>query len=114
MELTEWRTRKQEFVLPSGLTVSLKRVSLLDLAAKGNIPQNLMAPVEEAVHRKPTDKFTLTELRKFSEVAVFVAKSCLIGPEGLDVNELSWEDIQSIYVWANEIGGKLEPFRSEP
>lgn len=113
MKLTEWRNRKFPFTLPSGLEVELRKVSLLDLAAKGTIPQNLMAPVEEAVARKPGDKFTLAELKKFAEVATYVASSCLAGPEGLTVEELAWEDIQAIYVWANEVSGKLEPFRKE-
>ena len=45
MDLSAWRERRlggEEFTLPSGLVMRLRRVSLLDLAAGGQIPAPLV------------------------------------------------------------------------
>ena len=43
MNLDEWRARQQgeDYTLPSGLDVRLKKVALLDLVQRGQIPDTL-------------------------------------------------------------------------
>lgn len=115
MDLQTWRAQGQtkEFVLPSGLEVTLKKISLVDLATRGSIPQTLKAPIEQTLNRKTADRPTVDELAKFAEVARYVAKCCIVSPPELEAEELPWEDVQAIYAWANEVGAALVPFRKE-
>ena len=116
MKLDEWRALREggeEATLPSGLEVRLRRVSVLDLAQSGKIPQTLRPKIEELI-RDPNRKVSLDEFSEFAEVVNLVAAQCLAGPEGLDVDELPWADRQAIYLWANEATGRLETFRAQP
>ena len=115
MNLDEWRERQQgeEYTLPSGLDVRLKRVALLDLVQGGKIPQTLTAPVAEIIKRKPDAAVELADLEKFGGVLDLVAEACIVGPEGLSVKELPAADKQEIFNWANTPAGKLRPFRRQ-
>lgn len=115
MNLEQWRARQagEDFTLPSGLDVRLKRVSLLDLVQGGRIPQTLHAPVAEMMKRKPDAGVELADLEKFGGVLDLVAAACLVGPDGLDVAELPAADKQAIFNWANEAAGRLQPFRPQ-
>mgnify|MGYP000971814741 CR=1 FL=1 len=117
MNLEEWRKRRQQgedATLPSGLTVQLRQVSMLDLAAKGEIPQTLKPQIDALMQggNKVKD-VTLDGLYKFVGVIDLVVGACLAGPEGLAVDELSYGDKVAIFNWANEASGKLQPFRRE-
>lgn len=116
MNLEEWRARQagEEFTLPSGLDVRLKRVALLDLVQGGKIPQTLHAPVAEMMKRKPDAGVELADLEKFGGVLDLVARACLVEPADLDVAELPAADKQEIFNWANQMAGKLQPFRRQP
>jgi hypothetical protein len=117
MNLAKWRARQQQgeaFTLPSGLTVQLKRVALMELAHGGQIPTTLRVPVAEMLKRRPDQAVDLGDLEKFGAVMTLVAGACLVGPEGLTVAELPSADVQAIFEWANRPAGKLEPFRPEP
>jgi len=115
MNLAEWRARQQQgeaFTLPSGLDVQLKKVSLMDLAQAGQIPTTLRAPVAEMLKRKPDQPVDLADVEKFGQVLDVVVRACLVEPAELDLAELSGNDKQAIFNWANQVAGKLEPFRS--
>lgn len=116
MKLDEWRRMRQEgeeATLPSGLDVKLRRVSVLDLAQGGKIPQTLRPKIDELI-REPNRKVSLDEFSDFAEVVNLVAAQCLVEPTGLEVLELPWTDRQAIYLWANEATGRLETFRQQP
>ena len=115
MNLEEWRARQagEEFTLPSGLDVRLKRVALLDLVQGGKIPQTLHAPVAQMLKRKPDAGVELADLERFGGVLDLVARACIVEPEGLDVAELSAADKQEIFIWASSATGKLQPFRRQ-
>lgn len=116
MNLKEWREKRQageEARLPSGLEVRLRRVSVLDLAQGGRIPQTLAPKVSELM-RNPDRSMGLEELSELSEIVDLVAASCVVEPAELDVaKELPWADRMAIYMWANEASGRLETFRGE-
>ena len=116
MNLAEWRARQagEEWTLPSGLDVKLKKVALVDLAQGGKIPQTLRAPVDEMMKFKGTDRVGLENITDFAAVVDLVVSSCLVGPEGLTAEELPWDDKMAIFKWANQTADKLVPFRREP
>jgi hypothetical protein len=117
MNLAEWRARQQQgeaFTLPSGLEVRLKKVALIDLAQAGQIPTTLRAPVAEMLKRKPDQPVDLADVEKFGQVLDVVVRACLVEPAELDLAELSGNDKQAIFNWANQPAGKLEPFRHQP
>ena len=117
MNLDEWRSKRQQgenATLPSGLTVQLRQVSMLDLAAKGQIPQTLKPKIEELMQGGgKAAKVTLGSLSQYVEVIDLVVGACLAGPEGLTVDELPYQDKIAIFNWANEVSGKLQSFRPE-
>ena len=116
MNLAEWRARQQEgeaFTLPSGLEVRLKKVALMDLAAAGQIPTTLRAPVAEILKRKVDQPLDLSDVEKFAQVLDVVCKACIIAPAELTLAELGSFDKQAIFNWANQPAGKLEPFRRQ-
>jgi hypothetical protein len=115
MNLAEWRARQagEEYTLPSGLDVVLKKVALIDLAQGGKIPQTLRAPVDEMMKSRGMDRVGLEQISEFTAVVDLVATACLAGPEGLTLTELPWADKLAIFTWANAQADKLVPFRRE-
>ena len=115
MNLAEWRARQagEEWTLPSGLDVKLKKVALVDLAQGGKIPQTLRAPVDEMMKLRGNERVGLEEIAGFAAVVDLVATACLAGPDGLDIKELPWADKLAIFTWANAQADKLVPFRRE-
>ena len=116
MNLSEWRAKQagEEFTLPSGLDVTLRRASLIDLAQRGAIPETLRPAVDELTARGTgVQKLTVDELGEFAKVVDAIVAACIVGPEGLTVEELPWDDRMAIYQWANESSGKLAPFRGQ-
>lgn len=114
MNLSEWRKVRAEgspATLPSGLEVQLKRVSALDLAEKGQIPQELRPQLEKVIAGEKTQNISLDEFEGFADVINVVCTACLVGPKGLDVAELPYNDRLAIFLWANEVTGKLVTFR---
>jgi hypothetical protein len=117
MNLAEWRARQQEgeaFTLPSGLEVRLKKVALMDLAQAGQIPTTLRAPVAEILKRRPDQTVDLADVEKFGHVLDVVCKACIVEPAELKPEELPSYDKQAIFNWANQVAGRLEPFRHQP
>ena len=117
MNLAEWRARQQQgeaFTLPSGLEVRLKKVALIDLAQAGQIPTTLRAPVAEMLKRKPDQSVDLADVEKFGQVLDMVCQACIVEPAELDVAELGSFDKQAVFNWANQVAGRLEPFRHQP
>ena len=117
MNLDEWRSKRQQgegATLPSGLTVQLRQVSMLDLAARGQIPQTLKPQIDALMQSGgKLDKMSLDAVNKFVGVVDLIVGACLAGPDGLTVDELTYQDKIAIFNWANEVSGKLQPFRPE-
>ena len=115
MNLSEWRQKQagEEFILPSGLDVKLRKVSMMDLAQRGNIPETIRPAVDEFITRGKDGKIGLSDIQQFGQVIDLVVQSCLVEPADLDIGELPWGDRQAIFAWANEQAASLSRFRGE-
>jgi len=114
MNLQEWRKKRSqgdEYTLPSGLTVYLKKVGVLDLAGKGQIPATLEPQLNELMQTGKVKSITIGDFAKFAEMIDTVAKACIVQPAELDIEELPYEDRVEIFQWANAQTAKLQPFR---
>jgi len=122
MDLKAWRQRLAQgevFVLPSGLQVRLRRVSLLDLAEQGEIPAPITAAVN-SVFDSRVRNLTVEETGAFADVVNLLVRAALIdpqpGPEDDDthicVTSMPMKDRLAIYNWCQEAQGLL-PFRQE-
>ena len=115
MNLQEWREAQRsgaEYTLPSGLDVTLKPVSLLDMAAGKSIPQTLIGPVNDVIANAANAVPSLDNLAAMGPVVDLVASACLVSPADLSIAELPFGDKLAIFEWAN--GGeqkKLANFR---
>lgn len=116
MNLEEWRALRAQgepATLPSGLEVRLRRVGTLDLAQQGRIPQELRPQLEASMQQGQARAVSLENFQEFAGVIDLVCAACLVTPEGLDVGELPYDDRLAIFMWANEVSGKLKTFRPE-
>ncbi len=128
MNLAEWREQQVEAAtLPSGLEMSLKRVSLTDLVMNGEIPNTLISVFEEAQQEgdfNPDEfmkSFDFADFSKFTDVYNVVVKACAVEPpvldepsdEALGIKEISYEDKKFIFDWANKGVAQLKKFRDE-
>jgi hypothetical protein len=116
MNLQEWRqAQATEATLPSGLEVTLRKVTLIDLAQGGRIPETLRPAVDSLLARaaKEGKPMTLADFEQFAGVVDLIVAAALVGPEGLTVAELPWPDRMAIYQWANEVSAQLATFRSK-
>lgn len=115
MNLDEWRAAQiTEATLPSGLEVTLKRLTVLDLAQAGRIPETIRPAVDAMLKRGAEGvTVTLANMQEFAAVVNLVVGACLVGPEGLTVEELPWLDKQAIFQWANEASANLNTFRTK-
>lgn len=114
MNLAEWRALQSEgddATLPSGLTVKLRRVGVMDLAERGQIPQTL-APQLEA-YMSGGKKVTLAQFNEQAEVINLVCQACIVAPADLGVEELPFADRLAIFQWANEVNQPLTSFRAK-
>lgn len=114
MNLEEWRKQRQageEAELPSGLVVRIRKVSLMDLAEQGQIPQTLVPKINELMKGKGGN--SVDEVKEASGLVNVVCRACIVEPAGLQVEELPYEDRLAIFTWASAVATKLKPFRRE-
>lgn len=120
MNLGEWRKKQAEgehMITPSGLTVRLRKASLLGLAEQGRIPAPLVGAVNALLNER--QPLTVETVGDFMAVVNLVASVVLIEPsvavepgtDSLAVTELSVADRLAIYDWATSELEVLRPFR---
>lgn len=123
-DLQAWRERQQageRMVLPSGLVVTLRPVSLLALATQGKIPQTLVGAVQQVMERKAGSSMAVQDYPQFAKVLDLIVKACVSAPPLADfgdavclgLDELAIEDKLAIFSWANAPAEGLRPFRPE-
>lgn len=115
LDLTEWRALKthgEQAILPSGLEVRLRRVGMLDLAERGEIPEELK-PMLPEMTKMAERGMTADDMRRMGGLMNVVVDAALVWPEDLTASELSFFDRQAIFAWANETGRQLALFRRE-
>lgn len=120
-QLKEWRKRRSaELDLPSGLAVTLRHVSLIDLAGAGKVPETLSTLVDQARE----GSVSLAEFNQLAELINLVARNAIIDPplladgqepddDHLSLDELDWDDRIAIFNECNKGAIQLEPFRSQ-
>jgi hypothetical protein len=110
----------QEYELPGGVAARLKRVGLMDLAERGEIPDTLSGVVVELLQRNKAP-LSLEEMKRYAGAVNLVVKACFVEPrvtdepteETLGVGELPFALRLEIYQWANDASQRLRPFRGE-
>jgi hypothetical protein len=120
MDLKSWREKRagERFDLPSGLSVRLKKLDLLDLAAQGMIPTTLAGAANKLVGGTG---LKVEEFESQVEVINLIVQACLVEPLAADeadenhirVDELAVMDRLAIYNWASAGAARLRPFRDE-
>lgn len=113
MNLEEWRSARaegEEAELPSGLTVKLRKVSVMDLARLGKIPTTLQ-PQFDKFAKKQQAQMSLADLKEFAPMVELVCGACIVEPSDLDVAELPFTDQIAVFGWANEGANQLQTFR---
>jgi hypothetical protein len=123
MDLLEWRKKQQEgeeVVLPSGLVVKLVRVSMIDLALRGDVPAPLVASVNQVMN-SGIGNLTVANAAEHEGAINLVVKAAVIDPpvkdkadeNSLSVSELPIIDRLAIFRECNKYGERLTPFRRE-
>jgi hypothetical protein len=122
MELEEWRKRREEgeaVQLDSGLVLYIRNVTLMDLAAQGDIPVPLMGHAGSVAQSFRTGD--LEKVKETMPLINLVVKAAVVrpriedepGPGVLGIGELSVAERMGIFGRASRIGA-LTPFRQEP
>lgn len=130
LNLAQWAAmRYSQHVLPSGLGVKLRKMTILDLAASGNLPDGLTATVmgmfdsdaaTPADANKVAQDVASKDLTGIMQMFTEVARACIVEPptttgitsaEELNPSDLTWEDKSYIFNYANEGLADLKPFR---
>jgi hypothetical protein len=117
MDLQAWR-KGEEFKLPSGLVVWMKRATLLDLVARGQIPVALTAQTEELLN---AGALKVENFKEFAPILDLLARACITEPPITDapgdgsigIDELSSDDKLAIFGWASAEAAPLQKFRGE-
>ncbi len=123
MDLQAWRKKMQEgeeMELPSGLVVRLVRVSMIDLALRGDVPSPLVAAVNQVMN-KGIGNLTVENAAEHAGAINLVVKAAVVEPpvkdkgdeKSLGVNELPIIDRLAIFRECNRYGEQLRPFRRE-
>lgn len=120
MDLASWREKRrgETFKLPSGLSVTIRKADLLDLAAQGRIPSMLVDAANQMVEG---DAVKVERFAGQIEVINLVVSACLVEPAAAEkadethilVTELTVQDRMAIYNWASQGVAELRPFRAE-
>jgi hypothetical protein len=121
--LAQWRSRQlSELPLPSGMTVFVKDVSLMDLMLTGKLPDGVLDFAQQA----GSDGKAEIDLRAISQngpgfkdmLDALVLLSVVEPPiaeqgddEHLGLDEIGADDKMAIFNWANREVEQLRPFR---
>lgn len=117
-DLRAWRlAREVDYELPSGLTVRLRRVALLDLVSTGQMPAPLLTLIQDFSASNET-AVDMAQLPQFTEVLNAVTLAAVIEPpiqpigdeEHLGLNEMPFDDKLEIFNWLNQGAQRLAPF----
>ncbi len=93
MDLKTWRANRQVTLpLPSGLTVALRRVTLIDVVAMGKLPVPLLGMVQDLVDNadhgvKPN--LELADLPQYAKLVEIVVQAAIVDPPLFNEAELA-------------------------
>jgi hypothetical protein len=135
-KLAQWRaTRREELTLPSGLIVTLQRVSMTDLLALGQLPKPLFAEIKAQAAQKAKpgelaaagldepvkaqlDLNVFEKFPEFTELLEVITRACVVDPpladladpDHLAIGEILFDDRMAIFNWANAGAKAIAPF----
>jgi len=118
-----WRKQRTgELTLSSGLKVTVKKISMLTVAALGIIPTPLVDMAQTLIDSPGKLKLDIARFAEYSGVVNIVVKAAVVLPpiadegdaEHIGINEIPIEDRIAIFNWAQLEGAPLVPFSGEP
>lgn len=123
MNLQEWRnTQLSDVTLPSGLTVTVKKVDLLTLVMEGSIPATLLTKAKDNAAGGKTATLDLSEVPELKGALDAYALATIVSPpivpgagddEHLGLDELPGTDKLALFERANAGVNALAGFRQE-
>jgi hypothetical protein len=117
--LHAWRQGRQATLnLSCGLTVTVRKVDLLDLAAQGQIPVPLHAAVQQMLAQQGAGGLDIATLPERAAIIDLVVKAALVEPpladapsdDAITLDELPFVDRISIFSWAHEEAAQVATF----
>lgn len=123
MDLTTWRENRHIELEIDGLTLQFRRMSLLDMATRGDMPAPLAGLVQEMIDGKAGELGkNLTDWRKYAPMIDRMVVAASTGPlrvtekataETVGVDEIPFEFKVRVFNSLTS-AGELRPFRREP
>lgn len=122
-KLAAWRAgRTEEVALPSGLTVTARRITLEDLLVSGNIPKPLLSMMETLRAEAAAGALEVARLVEFMPVVDGLVRMAIIDPpladvaddEHMSIEELPAADRLALFTWLVQPAAALAPFRRKP
>ena len=118
-----WRAQREEgetVVLPSGNVARLRRVHILDLAERGEIPTPLVGIVVEMIGKGEIE-ITPENLSEYVEVINLVVQASFAepevgkerGPDRLGIEEIEMPDRLAVFQWCHPVRVRLRKFRPQ-
>lgn len=121
--LAQFRSgRLHELHLPSGLTVWVKDVTMMDLMLTGKLPPSLMDFADDA-NKQGQAEIDLKKIARngaeFKSMLDTVVLTCVVEPpitdqaddDHLGLDEINGDDKMAIFNWINREVTELRPFR---
>lgn len=122
--LAQWRaSRVHDLSLPSGLTVTVRDASVMDLIIDGKLPQTLLSMiVDETKDQAQVDLSMFSGSNDYGALINGMVRICVVDPPVADVaddthlgiDELPGEDKLAIFNHANREVEQVKSFRAEP
>lgn len=122
--LAQWRaSRVHDLSLPSGLTVTVRDASVMDLIIDGKLPQTLLSMiVDETKDQAQVDLSMFSGSNDYGALINGMVRICVVDPPVADVadethlgiDELPGEDKLAIFNYANREVEQVKSFRAEP
>lgn len=122
--LAEWRSqRMHEVELPSGLTVTVRDVSITDLALTGRVPNTLMSAFVDAADSQEAEKIAgeaiQNNAKEFGTLLDVMTEACLVEPrisrdpsdETITLSEIPTDDKLFLFNYMNRDVQAVRSFR---
>lgn len=122
INLRAWRQQRQStLALTCGLTITVRKVQLLDLAARGQVPAPLHSQVEALMSRsqgRAPSALGIAEFPQHAQVIDLVVRAAVLdppitdepSPDTLSIDELPFTDRLAIFNWAQEEAAQVATF----
>jgi len=120
-DLAQWRaSRLHKLELPSGLIVSVRDASMMDLMLSGRLPESLMDLIGPEQNAAEIDLKKITRsAAEFNALLAAAVLSCVVEPpvsekgddDHLGLDELGGDDKMAVFNWLNREVSAMRPFR---